>query len=988
MANYATLKAAIAAVIKENGNDEITGNLLQQSLLAMVDSLGVGYQYVGIATPVTIPGTPDQNVFYIASTVGTYTNFGGLVLADGEIAILKYNGAWSKESTGAASLEKVNQLGQETRENIPIIPNEVWNDSTGYLKPSTGRSRTDKLLYNENKGINMAAEALFWDENNVYLGHANVNGYCISPYANTHYIAFTWKTIVENFFYSFLEQEKQEINAIKQNSFLFASIVENQTVDDSSGQFINISGTSRTEMLHYIDGADINELSYNACYYAKDGAYLGHTLDTISPYPNTEFIIFCWDGTRKKIASNIIYSTNAKKKELDAVKAVVSPVEILENMVWNDSTGYLMPSTGRSSTRKLPYNKEFIINTEQFECLFFSGNTYQGHSSSSCVSPYQGTTHIAFTWNTIQTFVLYSYLADVYNFKTINGQSILGDGDIVIHSEEQIQSNWAEEDNSSKAFIQNKPDLNQKQDTLQSGINIKTINGVSILGSGNLSLSPTEPTAVKTFYNAADFGFLPTATASENVTALNTALSGGNRTVVVSEVGIYDINDTILIESNTELIFGKGVILRKVAVSGACSFITTIRNKHAINRTTDSNIIIRGLNLDGGNMPIDKSTMDFGSAIYGCTGDVVLYHVDRVILDDIKIYNVPNYGIQLCSFNNVTITNFDLSTGSDGIHVNRGTNLLCKGGVISSHDDAMALNASDWLDSCPEVGDICNVVFEDIIDKSRNNQIGYGTRHLTGAWVDWFSGMSVIKGDKVVSNGHVYRCDGTSSEGSPVAMTSTTQPTFNAEMGEATLDGIHWRYCQDDAVYHANIDNIAYKNIVSHSNRVFCNIEVYLLSTADRSIYPTVEIANYPHCKGVVFDNIDKQGTGIFVRGATGKTDIITNVVLDYTLKNIKCSNGSLFNSLARTHDSNVKITECDFTKCTDTYFVRVGDITTLYIYNCIYNGSIPVKEGGIIKTNCNLINLPTSIIDCKGSICCYENDIYYCNGSTFVKLT
>lgn len=113
MSQYATLKAAITAAIKQNGNNEITGNLLQQQLLAMVNSLGANYQYAGIATPATNPGTPDQNVFYIASTAGTYANFGGLVLADGEIAILKYNGAWSKDSTGAATQESVNQLGQE-----------------------------------------------------------------------------------------------------------------------------------------------------------------------------------------------------------------------------------------------------------------------------------------------------------------------------------------------------------------------------------------------------------------------------------------------------------------------------------------------------------------------------------------------------------------------------------------------------------------------------------------------------------------------------------------------------------------------------------------------------------------------------------------------------------------------------------------------------------------------------------------------------------
>lgn len=141
MANYATLKAAIQAAIYENGNNEITGAVLQQSLMSMISSLGDGYQFMGIATPATNPGTPDQNVFYIASTAGTYANFGGLVLADGEIAILKYNGAWSKDSTGAASLEKVNQLDQEVTDvsddvealNGKIIPKMDINEHGFYL---------------------------------------------------------------------------------------------------------------------------------------------------------------------------------------------------------------------------------------------------------------------------------------------------------------------------------------------------------------------------------------------------------------------------------------------------------------------------------------------------------------------------------------------------------------------------------------------------------------------------------------------------------------------------------------------------------------------------------------------------------------------------------------------------------------------------------------------------------------------------------------
>lgn len=97
MANYETLKSAIQQVVKTNGNNEITGALLQQSLLAMINSLGVGYQYVGIATPSTNPGTPDAKVFYFAFANGVYPNFRGLSL-NNEIAILYYDTEWKKST--------------------------------------------------------------------------------------------------------------------------------------------------------------------------------------------------------------------------------------------------------------------------------------------------------------------------------------------------------------------------------------------------------------------------------------------------------------------------------------------------------------------------------------------------------------------------------------------------------------------------------------------------------------------------------------------------------------------------------------------------------------------------------------------------------------------------------------------------------------------------------------------------------------------------
>lgn len=94
MSQYSNLKSAITAVIKENGNNEITGNLLQQTLLAMVNSLGANYQFRGIATPATDPGTPDQNVFYFATEAGIYSNFGGTSLTGQSIIIIYWDGAW------------------------------------------------------------------------------------------------------------------------------------------------------------------------------------------------------------------------------------------------------------------------------------------------------------------------------------------------------------------------------------------------------------------------------------------------------------------------------------------------------------------------------------------------------------------------------------------------------------------------------------------------------------------------------------------------------------------------------------------------------------------------------------------------------------------------------------------------------------------------------------------------------------------------------
>ena len=96
MAQYSNLKAYIEEKIYENGTQAITGDILQDVLKVMTDDLGEFYQTGGVASPSTDPGTPDAKVIYIATQAGTYTNFGGITLEAGEVALLVFDTSWTK----------------------------------------------------------------------------------------------------------------------------------------------------------------------------------------------------------------------------------------------------------------------------------------------------------------------------------------------------------------------------------------------------------------------------------------------------------------------------------------------------------------------------------------------------------------------------------------------------------------------------------------------------------------------------------------------------------------------------------------------------------------------------------------------------------------------------------------------------------------------------------------------------------------------------
>ena len=97
MSDYSALKTASQQAVYTNGNNEITGAGLQSVLLQIVNTVGDGYVFKGVATAGTAPGTPDANVFYIAPA-GTYENFGSsYTVPVGSVGVFVWNGSWSKE---------------------------------------------------------------------------------------------------------------------------------------------------------------------------------------------------------------------------------------------------------------------------------------------------------------------------------------------------------------------------------------------------------------------------------------------------------------------------------------------------------------------------------------------------------------------------------------------------------------------------------------------------------------------------------------------------------------------------------------------------------------------------------------------------------------------------------------------------------------------------------------------------------------------------
>ena len=167
------------------------------------------------------------------------------------------------------------------------------------------------------------------------------------------------------------------------------------------------------------------------------------------------------------------------------------------------------------------------------------------------------------------------------NLKTINGESLLGSGNIAI-----IGGEGGDIDLSNYATL---IDLAQKQDLLVSGTNIKTVNGQSLLGNGNIEIEggdvdlnnyytksevdgkiPTVPTNVSAFTN--DAGYITNAALSdinqnitnlqESVTNIEESVSNLDNYATDEELaqGLSSKQDTLVSGTNVKTINGQSIL--------------------------------------------------------------------------------------------------------------------------------------------------------------------------------------------------------------------------------------------------------------------------------------------------------------------------------------------------------------------------------------------------------------------------------------------
>jgi len=352
----------------------------------------------------------------------------------------------------------------------------------------------------------------------------------------------------------------------------------------------------------------------------------------------------------------------------------------------------------------------------------------------------------------------------------------------------------------------------------------------------------------------AEFGFSPSASPEVNAVALQKALDGGKKTVKCAKPGVYGLDRTIFLDSDTTLEFAPGTVLKKMK-----PYASVLLNRGALCYGMDSNIVVRNVEISVNQM------QDFygpDSNAPGLRGHFAFYRVKNC-----EIYNFTcndceggQYCWQIAEFDGILLDGFTIRGKKDGLHVNRGKNFILRNGVLRTGDDGVALNAGDWPGACtPVMGSIENGLVENVVDED-GGKCNFA-RVITGVWTQWHPGMKLQRDDIVLAGQNVYAV-----HPHPVStneFVAVTKPTHTHGVWQSP-EGINYQFLHADGCSRADIKNVTFRNVKMQCQRSFsCSWE---MGSWARLVHPEIDPKDYPVID-ITLENVVKTVPGNIVGG-------------------------------------------------------------------------------------------------------------------------
>lgn len=340
--------------------------------------------------------------------------------------------------------------------------------------------------------------------------------------------------------------------------------------------------------------------------------------------------------------------------------------------------------------------------------------------------------------------------------------------------------------------------------------------------------------------NAKDYGFLPSASAAVNTAALQAAILGGNKTVFI-DYGIYEVDDTILIDSNTVIIAPAGFKMKKMA-----TYCQVFLNRGALTKEYNENIIIDGLEI----IVNGKETSSVLVPNMRC-------HLGFYYIKNLKLINYKsldggsfNFNTMFIHFENIYVNNFQITSLKDGFSLQNGHNIIFDTGILETQDDAIGVKCIDFPSLLVEVGDIYDITIINTIDRTPNSQSegGYFARLMTASWDNWTNGNIYKAGEICLNEGKLYQVNNTN-----FSHTASSAPTHTN--GVITgADTISWKYLNISSIYSANIYNLKIINHKQEKKRSLIASNIYIDNainltaatpgTEDHSFVSNIKILN------------------------------------------------------------------------------------------------------------------------------------------------